>query len=303
MSKITVDPEKIAKRVIKKLDKTYHLNYADYDDSLTDEQIRSICSGDLSNICDVENAIDEERDDINYEYFRDYELKELVPNAVERAALLLDQGCETPIGDIWDAIRERDESSMFMELLRVTNDKLWRYKVEWELPEQCEADRSGSATEKRAIAAASIAKAIGVDTKDNYNATAIASMLENSYAMDGDSVELFVIWYDDAKHTLMPILNTAWGNDEAPSHITWKDPKLVLLNRWSGSGDDCPIVGEVTLPFDPAATSLDYEESGYGWDQVAGVVKRYYDNRPSYTRYHSPDGCAECLALLQGVSA
>lgn len=131
-------------------------------------------------------------------------------------------------------------------------------------------------TTEREIEIKGIAEAIGLDF-DGYTShrNAIDAMLTEA----NDGGELYVIWYGDVEDVVMGIANTEWGNNKAPTTISWKNPHLVILNTWNGSGFDSDAIPvTITKPFEREMFRLDGPHGhGYTWDQVAGVVHSAYE--------------------------
>jgi hypothetical protein len=259
--------ERRAKAVLRKalaaLPKTVTLYYTSRsDDGLSNEQLQRIFDGDIEG---VESELDEYGWE-HVEYNIDYAIKEVLPDAADRDLL----------GDFPDlelelrtAIQERDDSKgPLLEQLAVTNGKLMRYYLDYDL-EPGSWSWEADAVEK---AMAEIAEAAGIEVEANRD-TLWSLVAEATY---GGS--LYVIWYDDPEDVVMSVLNGQWGNSHVATTISWTDPQLVVLDSMNGSGMDGEVKGTVTKPFDPEKLSMDGKTRGYGytWDDTASVVHSAY---------------------------
>jgi len=249
--KRTLDSKRILKQALGKLAKTYTLGYVE----LSDEQIASLIES-PTDANEVENTLyDNYVSEQRWYALREIILPELVPDRVEREFLTDD---DDAMDTLWEAILERDDSTVLDDLLRNTGSKLWRY------------DLGVSILDRSIESVRALAEAAGIDYAANLEAL---TLLVNETG-EGDA---WVIWYGDTGRVVQPALNHHWQNADAPGAITWTDPHIVVLNSASGSGHDEQVRGTITLPFDPERLALDSKRGYYGWDDVASVYKPAYE--------------------------
>lgn len=273
---VSVNAREVLDRALDALDESYTLGYVAYDDRLGDEQLTEVLDG----------KIDEVEDKI-YDWFHENDhyavdeiVKQVVPDEFERAALRR----SGLIDELTGAIRERDDTdSLFKDLLRNTHSKLMRFHLgdpdaDQDL-EYASGSVAGDAGETNYIEtnARRLAEMAGIDFAIDANAQAFRQMVAEQSWYGG---QLYVIWYGDVDEVVKAAIDHA--NDLAnevpprPFTIKWKDPEILLLDRYNGSGYGERVVGEVTATFELDRISLDKDGRGYGWDEVAGVVHSAY---------------------------
>lgn len=170
---------------------------------------------------------------------------------------------------VMEAVREtlweRDDSDPVAAMLRHTGSLLMRYRLDYDVAPSADRD----------AAAYDVAVALGLDG-EGYLASreAILGMLAECEHYGGT---LHIIWHGDAATVVDACDAIRYEQADPPTAIRWRDPSILVLDRWSGSGMDARISGTVTLPFDPALVDVDTEGAGYSWTEVAGPYEPAYD--------------------------
>lgn len=87
----------------------------------------------------------------------------------------------------------------------------------------------------------------------------------------------YMFWYADPAELVKaarPFQDARFGpDDKAPAAtITFKDTELLVLNKFAGAGYSEKLPGAFTIPFDSTRLVTDEGDSGYGWNDVAGLV-------------------------------
>jgi hypothetical protein len=245
------------------LDATYTLWYPSYDDELSDDQVLAIFDGKWEK---VEGDFDDWLLDSKWDACK-YIIDDILGK--EDSALLQDTEW---FDELRFAIEERDDSFPLKTLAGSTS-KLMRYDLEVGFGDCCFQDDDDFEADVKAVA-----EAVGLDF-DGYEAhrDQIAAMLR-----EANGGHLYVIWHDDVEDVVMGICNKEWGNDLAPSTITWENPHLIVLDTLNGSGyaSDDPLPITITKPFDREMFRLDAARTGRGYtwtDTTGGVTESAYE--------------------------
>lgn len=269
--KVQIDTEKLLQEALSKLSETYTLDYVDYDERLSDEQIQQIFDGKLE---EVENEIQDRANDYHWELIADQILPELIPDGVQRAALVADGDS---FRQLIEAIEDRNDATLWKDMVRNTGrfGTLMRYHLggndDQDLPYNTgyPADPKNKVIERWAR---KLARMAGVDYATN-EAAFRQMVIEQSYY----GGQLYVIWYGSPAPLIDAISEAEWQETRKRRRtITWTNPQLVLLDRYNGSGHDAQIIGTITKPWDPERCDTDSKGWGYGWDAVASVVQSAY---------------------------
>lgn len=254
------DTKKILAGVLARLEPSYTLNYISHDDRLYEEQIQEVFDWNAS---DVEDAILE---NLNADlYYENQIIKDLVPDGVERAALR----SSDEYYELVEAIQERDDATPFADLVQhSTWSMLLRYRLgpdeeTFDLPQLTgyPADGTTSATTKHARRLARLA---GVDFEPNRKAFE-QMVIEQSYY----GGRLYVMWYAEPRVLLQAAVADQWHKPRRRT-ITWKDPHLILLDTWNGTGYGETISGTVTKRWESDRCKVDKVDGPWGWQQIAG---------------------------------
>ncbi|WIB65318.1 hypothetical protein [Curtobacterium sp. MCBD17_040] len=260
------------------------LVYVAYDDKLTDEQIDAYLSGDFDALTD---STDEWVSDQQYEA-----ATEFLRSFLDDRGADWDDLSDDDHDELRQAVYDRDRSDPIRHLLRNTHDQLLRAPLrspadlivpdaDGEWPDGIDArfynDTHWDAIRERRVAALQEALA-----SHNVTVTAEVRQALEELVVEGpadwhDGVSLDVIWYGDVAEAG---LAGADRGEAAGRTLSFENAEVVLIDRVNGSGYSARIPGTLTTTVtDDAPAFLDSARSGnhgYGWDDVAGVVKPYF---------------------------
>lgn len=248
----------------------FYLYYVDYRDGFTTEQVEQII--DEQRIDTVVEEVVEAFDEGVYMAARDY-VEEFAGDAIRDLLLDLedDQDEDDLLTEFMDSdlsdelrylIEDRDESDPIGDLARHTSDPLVQYvpypRVEIDVEDEEESNSE----------AARVLTELGLpSTAHNYEAMYWA--MANCHG----PTEVRVLFTADMEEMV----------DLAVDEVRLKNPALLLLNPYDGSGMDTDnMEGTITVPRDQIR--LD-SALGYGsWDNIAGVVVSAYTVDAEYVR-------------------
>lgn len=268
------DADAIEQRAIANLDATYDLIYVAYDDQLSDERIANWFTAETVEArWDVEIEVYDVFDETRY-----HSTQEAMKEALEAAAVdiwgrdndfdaddfLIDHQLDWLRQEVWD----RDQSNPFADLLRNTPNQLVRADLgDFDVPSAW-----SSGDDERTECIRDMAKRLGIDL--DLNRDALEELFDNA----GGGM-LQIIWYAD-----LADLMKLDSDSNRPSRATITDPYVIVIDSWNGAGHDVKVNG--TFTFDLDHVVLDSKGGGYGWDQIASVVKSAYE--PANITYHYP---------------
>lgn len=254
---------RIKQLAIAGLDKEYELGYIDYNDRLTDDQIRSLVEGDYEEIWD---SFDEWLDQQRWEYASEH---------TEQALLAARQQLEasTPLGhdleelvnnvasdhledDIRDRIMQRDTFDPLSGLASNSGQVMLRVPV---------GDDPIFQGNERDSSVPDIVAALGPGVKLGR---ADRLKIRDALRECGDYVQpmwLFTVRVGDIADL---------GPDRG---IRVTRPYLMLSNPYAGDGwvTDEPL--DVTIELQRDELSTDKAAAGYGWEQIAGCCISAYE--------------------------
>lgn len=243
-----------------------HLVFVDYDDRLMDEQVEALMDGDLNSVYDtVDEAFWEQRAHHALEEMED------AARAAIRTLITDDEDEEdawwefrdSPLSDeLRLAIEYHDESNPVKDLARNTPDPLVQWVPEHAIELDVDDEEESAAEVSRALSE------VGLPCSQ-HNVEAMYSAMANCFG----PTEVRVLFTVDLSELL----------DPSVTEVRLKDPILLLLNPYEGSGMDTENMrGKITVPRDEIR--LD-SALGYGsWDNIAGVVTSAYTVDAEYVR-------------------
>lgn len=271
----------------------YDLVYVDYDESLSNRMIGMYLRGEQSDI------YAEQLDELYYEQRQDAAANR-AQELAEQLELEWEELTQEAQDVMSDHIFENDTSEPLPALVRNTHPQLMRAPIksnvtaglgDWAESAGVDRDKllSGhheDAAELRAKYIAEQLKLAGFDpdTMTDEDRDEIMSLATEGPYDWHEGVTLDVIWYGD-------IADGAMGNGGSPRKLTFggapvhsrENPdgkaRVVLLDRWNGSGYDVALSQPLTVTVDNRnAPRLDSDEDSgdYGWDDTAGVYKPAY---------------------------
>lgn len=215
------------------LDKTYTLAYVQYDDNLSQEQVRWLVAGDWEHL---EDSIFMWADQCRWESTNDI-IKELLDP--DELAVLEAHGW---LDTLREHIQERDDSDLIRDLIEHTPNVTLRYalNVGTIAVETVEyrGDSGESIEDQITRCVHSMADAVGIDLDlelreslegvltgdgrpDTHNAAALREMV-----VEGAYGELYIYWSADLD-VLLPVLQGVQWRDEK-WQITWTNPHLCI---------------------------------------------------------------------------
>lgn len=265
------------------------VHFVSYDEQLTDEQIDMVLAG---------------QDDSAYEsYMENNDLfgdgsaeniaREALADGFRNNRTDIDwEDLDTDERDqLIDLVQERDTSDPITDLIRNTHPQLMRTSLStpsydkrlgeaWNgdaLYGREESETSRTLVQRRRDIVADKLAERGIDTTLPANREAIAELIDNGPYNWHEGVSLDVIFHAR--------VNEVSASQDGPSKLAFNDPYVVLIDRINGSGHDVKLQGTVSKSI-PEADKASEPESrvflddggrgGYGWDEVAGVVKSAY---------------------------
>lgn len=238
--------------VISRLDEKYELVHVDYRDSLSDEQIQHLFAEET----DWDKVLDPDWEAEN----RSQGVKAVLENLLDDDARdFLDEHGDAA-EQVRYAIEERDESDPVGDLMRNTDNKLFRYRLDGE----ADGFPWGRSEEQNEKAARSLAASAGVDFTQNVKA--FRELVWNASYGSG----LYVLWRGPIEPVYEAVCKVR-HHDPAPEFpVQWTDPELLVLDRLNGSGYAVPVKGTVRVTFDPDRLHLDAQrlKGGYSWSDV-----------------------------------
>lgn len=248
------------------------LVHVEYDDRLTDEQVAGVVSGDWDEV-DNDDFADWVYDNrcINVREI----IKETAGDILRRmiADGTLDEGEDPDViaddfewADEWDDVRfwleDHDSSDPLRTLARHTPDPLVQWVPEHAIELDVDDEEESAAEVSRALSE------VGLSCSQ-HNVEAMYSAMDNCFG----PTEVRVLFTVDLSELL----------DPSVTEVRLKDPTLLLLNPYDGSGMDTENMrGKITVPRDEIR--LD-SALGYGsWDNIAGVITSAYTVDAEYVR-------------------
>lgn len=263
--------------------------FISYDEQLSDEQIDMVLAG------QDDSAYESYME--NNDLFGDDSAEDIAREALTdgflngRTDMDWDDLDTDEKDSLLDLVRERDTSDPIADLTRNTHPQLMRTSLStpsydkrlgeaWSgdaLYGSEESDASRALVQRRRDIVADKLAEHGIDTASAANREAIAELIDNGPYNWHEGVSLDVIFH--AK------VNEVSASQDGPSKLAFTDPYVVLIDRINGSGHDVKLQGTMSKSI-PEADKASESESrvfldqggrgGYGWDQVAGVVKSAY---------------------------
>lgn len=246
----------------------FDLYFVEHDDQLMDEQVEAL----------VEGRIDTVYDDV-VEAFSDRHyittVEEVESVVKEVIAVFARDDEDLDEDDAWwefrdsplfDEVRytveDRDESDPVKDLARHTTDPLVQWVPEHTIELDVEDEEESAAEVSRALGE------VGLPCSQ-HNVEAMYSAMGNCFG----PTEVRVLFTVDLSELL----------DPSVTEVRLKDPILLLLNPYEGSGMDTENMrGTITVPRDEIR--LD-SALGYGsWDNIAGVIASPYTVDAEYVR-------------------
>jgi len=232
---------------------TVALMYVDYRDSLTDEQVVKLLTGD-----DGRLAVDESI----WEWASDQEwdaTEQVIKDACEAEDIDpddLDDECREHLREI---ARERDTSDPYADLLRQTGDKLFRYSLDTYVESLAHTEEDDRAQ--------AVAEATGLPADDPRIAEALG------YAYDGGQV--YLMWSGDVADAVALASGPEGGN----ATVTIDGAQLLVLSSFNGSGWAADLDAPITVPWVAGRVSLDCPRAhgggsygGWSWTDTTGGV-------------------------------
>ncbi len=272
------DLDGILARAIEALPKDTDLRYVEYDDQLSDRQISALLEGRAS---EVESDLDDAWSDSAWRNEEDM-IKQVLPDEDERDAL---EDSEKHLQKLRDEIRERDQSDPLLSLIRSTPRVLLRYDLGnntgdpdlWQGSWSWDEDRVKHMAYRLLQRLRLSPKAV-YTSRSGRQATNLQQMMELVTEASGGGF-LQVIWNADVEDILRCTLADTFGTP-VPRYITWRDPRILLINTMEGSGHEVTLSGSITRIWNPDRCYVD-SQFGYGWDSICGLVKSAYDDDPT----------------------
>lgn len=272
--------EQIAEVAIKKVNERtygYDLWYVHYDDRLTDEQVEEVLAGDVTGAMEsifdalaesayfaAVEAVEEVVKEVLTEYDAEWDDEDFDPDEAWD-----DFDCSDEAYAVREAIQARDESDPLQVLAGHTPDPL----VQWIPDSPIEVDLSDvyGEIEERAEKDAQVEdvlRELGLPVT-GHNVDAIREAMRECH----DYAEVRPIFTVDMAELV----------DSSVKWVRVKDPMLLLLNRFDGSGMDTRnMEGTITLTREDLRAD---SALGYGsWDNIAGVVTSAYTVETEYVR-------------------
>lgn len=263
--------------------------YISYDEQLSDEQIDLVLAGQDGSA--YEDFLD------NSDLFGDESTENVAREALadgfrnDRTDIDWEDLDTDEKDQLIDLVQERNTSDPIADLTRNTHPQLMRTSLStpsydkrlgeaWSgdaLYAREESETSRALVQRRRDIVADKLAEHGVDTALPANREAIAELIDNGPYNWHEGVSLDVIFH--AK------VNEVSASQDGPSKLAFTDPYVVLIDRINGSGHDVKLQGTVSKRIPEAEKASEPEtrvfldddgRGGYGWDQVAGVVKSAY---------------------------
>lgn len=272
--------EQIAEAAIKKVNERaygYDLWYVNHDDRLTDEQVEEVLAGDVTGVMErifdalsetayltAVEAVEEVVKEVLTEYDAEWDDEDFNPDEAWD-----DFDCSDEFYTVREAVDARDESDPLQVLAGHTPDPL----VQWIPDSPIEVDLSGvyGEIEERAEKEAQVEdvlRELGLPVT-GHNVDSIHEAMRECH----DYAEVRPIFTVDMAEMV----------DSSVKWVRVKDPILLLLNRFDGSGMDTRnMEGTITLTREDLRAD---SALGYGsWDNIAGVVRSAYTVDTEYVR-------------------
>jgi hypothetical protein len=240
----------VYERALATLPEKVTLGYVDYDDSLSDNQIRSLFAGEWL----YEDASFDEW----YSDMRAHNANESIKENVDEEdreildeALLLDE--------LRYALEERDDWDPASELLNRTGTKWMRYKVGLDVPDTCFVS-----DEELAETVAEILSAVNLD---ETHAPAVRAMLAEA----SHTGSLWVFWHGDIAPLVEAAQRVDADGNPVPQTVTFTGADLLNYDGFGGAGysTEFPMDLTITLPFDRDNLRLDAGDGSFS-DWVCG---------------------------------
>lgn len=246
----------------------FDLYFVEHDDQLMDEQVEALVGGRVDTVYDdVVEAFSDPH------YITTMEEVESVVKEVIAVFARDDEDLDED--DAWwefrdspqcdevrFAVEDRDESDPVKDLANRTTDPLVQWVPEHAISLDVDDEEESAAEVSRALSE------VGLPCSQ-HNVEAMYSAMGNCFG----PTEVRVLFTVDLSELL----------DHSVTEVRLKDPILLLLNPYEGSGmDTANMRGKITVPRDEIR--LD-SALGYGsWDNIAGVVTSAYTVDAEYVR-------------------
>lgn len=248
------------------------LVHVEYDDRLTDEQVAAVVSGDWDEVDndDFDDWSSEARHMACWEIIKET-ATDILRRMVTDGTLDEDEDPDAIAGDFfyhpgWDDVKfwleDHDPSDPLRQLAQHTPDPLVQWVPEHTISIDVDDEEESNAEVSRALSE------VGLPCSQ-HNVEAMYSAMGNCFG----PTEVRVLFTVDLSELL----------DHSVTEVRLKDPILLLLNPYEGSGmDTANMRGKITVPRDEIR--LD-SALGYGsWDNIAGVVTSAYTVDAEYVR-------------------
>lgn len=248
------------------------LVYVEYDDRLTDEQVAGVVSGDWDEVDndDFTEWVSEATGGAVREIIKET-AGDILRRMIADGTLDEDEDPDVIADDFewtteWDDVRfwleDHDQSNPVKDLARNTPDPLVQYVPDPVIEIDVEDEEESNSEVARVLTELGLPS-----TAHNYEAMYAA--MANCHG----PTEVRVLFTADMEEMI----------DLTVEEVRLKDPALLLLNPYDGSGMDTDnMEGTITVPRDQIR--LD-SALGYGsWDNIAGVVVSAYTVDAEYVR-------------------
>lgn len=248
------------------------LVHVEYDDRLTDEQVAGVVSGDWDEVDndDFDEWVAEATVSAAREIIKET-ASDILRRMITDGTLDEDEDPDVITDDFewsaeWDDVRfwleDHDPSDPLRTLAGHTPDPLVQWVPEHTISIDVDDEEESAVEVSRALSE------VGLPCSQ-HNVEAMYSAMGNCFG----PTQLRVLFTVDLSELL----------DHSVTEVRLKDPILLLLNPYEGSGmDTANMRGKITVPRDEIR--LD-SALGYGsWDNIAGVVTSAYTVDTEYVR-------------------
>lgn len=250
-------------------DEKYSLVFVDRDESLTDDQCTAYLSGDSNEFYDQMLGVFDER------------AFDSATEQVEEECRNHDIARSDMEDDDWQALVEevmnRDTSDPINDLIRGTPSKLMRAPIaKIGVAANGTGATWGNDDGARAARVQLIERALGehgVDCGEEGVTEAVEELVDNGPYDWHEGVDLDVIWHGPIGDAALFRDTHDLGRRTSGRKLSFPAPEILLIDRWNGSGHSVKVPAPIAITVSKdAPVDLDSQCSGYGWDEVAGVV-------------------------------
>jgi len=234
------------------------LVYVDYNDRLSDDQVKSLLAGDQESLWDSTSEWESEQ---QHYHMRHLLFEECGLDDDEAQAVFDDD-------EAWEEFREtcyeRDQSDWLDQLVRNTPNVQIRYDLDHEVPDY-------TMVEDLAEEAQAIAEAAGIDYETN--SIALRSLVANaSYG------GILCVLHNSDLADVLKVDN--WGRPNG-GKVIFTDPYLLVYDGLNGSGHDEQVCG--TIEIEIKEDTMRHDAGRYSWsDDIAGVVHGAYQTHAEF---------------------